>query len=202
MLQRRLLLSAAFFPAVLAACEAFGQANITPDPHPRLPPQPGQGLPIEDVRFLRRAVRLSEAQAEAGRLAAERAASPEVRRLGAAVAEEQAELRRKLENLAKARGVNLQQADAAAGAPADQSLAALRQASGDDVDRRFLARQLGLYTQQARMYQTEASNTPDAELSQVAIAALASLRAHFQTARQLGAPYGLRADTVEAPPQY
>lgn len=202
MLRRRLLLPAAFFPAVFAASGARAQVGITPGTTPRVPPQPGQGLPIEDVRFLRRAVRLSEAQAEAGRLAAEKATNPEVRRLAAAVAQEEAELHRKLENLAKARGVDLQQAEAAAAPPADASLAALRQASGDEVDRRFLARQLGLYTQQARMYQSEASATPDAELSQIAIAALAALRAHFETARQLGVPYGLRAETVEAPPQY
>ena len=31
---------------------------------------------------------------------------------------------------------------------------------------------------------------------------LAALRAHFETARTLGARFGLRADTVENPPQY
>ncbi|MBX6747357.1 MAG: DUF4142 domain-containing protein [Acetobacteraceae bacterium] len=201
MLRRRLLLPAIFLAAVTAR-GAPAQVSIMPDTAPRVPPQPGQGLPAEDVRFLRRAVRLSGAQAEAGRLAAEKATSPEVRRLGAEVAKEQTELRQKLENLAKARGIDLQQAETATDASEDSSLAALRQASGDEVDRRFLTRQLGLYTEQAKMYQTAASASPDAELSQIAIAALAALRRHFETARHLGAPYGLKADTVEAPPQY
>ena len=47
-----------------------------------------------------------------------------------------------------------------------------------------------------------ASNSPDAALARFGITALASVRAHFETARALGARFGLRVDTIENPPQY
>ncbi|CAH2601802.1 conserved exported protein of unknown function [Rhodovastum atsumiense] len=193
--RRSLLLVAGTAPALFAARSAVAQASLRPDPTPRLPPQPGQGLPAEDVRFLRRAARLSEAQQEAGRLAAAAAATPEIRQLAEAVAGEHATLLRELIAYAAKHGVDLQASE-------DTSLAGLRTARGEEMDRRFLARQLGLYAPLAEMYQAEASNTPDKELGRLAIAALAALRMRFETARQLGTGYGLSVETVEAPPQY
>jgi predicted outer membrane protein len=197
--RRRLLAAAILLGAAPRLARA--QANLMPDRTPRLPPQPGQGLPAEDLRFLQRAARLSAAQSEAGRIAAERASGPDVRALGAAVAEEATRLSQRLAALATARGVELPggQADEAGG---DASLAALRAASGEDVDRRFLSRQLALYPVQAEMFQAAASNSPDREVARLGIEALAALRAQFETAQQLGARFGLRADTVGNPPQY
>jgi hypothetical protein len=54
----------------------------------------------------------------------------------------------------------------------------------------------------AELYQTMASNSPDAALARFGITALASVRARFETARALGARFGLRVDTIEDPPQY
>jgi predicted outer membrane protein len=202
--QRRCILAAAtaiIGVGLLVPARVDAQASLRPDPTPRLPPQPGQGLPAEDVRFLQRAARLTEAQSEAGRIAAERASSPDVRRLASAVADENARRYQRIVAIAAARKVVLQ-ANPAEAATADPSLAALRQAAGEAVDRRFLARQLGLYPLEADLYQTEASNSPDRELSRLGIEALAVLRQHVETAQALGAPLGIQADAIEAPPQY
>jgi putative membrane protein len=165
-----------------------------------LPPQPGQGLPVEDVRFVQRAARLSEVQVDAGKVAAEKATTADVRALAAAIVNENTTLASRLEVLARTRGINLR--DPKGGAVTDLSLAGLHQAGGEDIDRRFIARQLGLYRLLADTYQTEASNSPDVELSRVAIVALAALRSQFETARRIGGRYGLDVGTVEAPPQY
>ena len=63
MLRRSLLLLAGL--AAPLAGPARAQTRITPDPTPRLPPQPGQGMAVEDVRGLQRAARISDAQIEA-----------------------------------------------------------------------------------------------------------------------------------------
>ena len=195
---RRTLLLAALLAAPLG--EALAQTRIVPDPTPRLPAQPGQGLSAEDARSLQRAARLSEAQVEAGRLGAERAGGAEVRQLAASIAEEHARLRQALGTLAAEHQVALQGREAAG--IEDRSLGALRQASGEAFDRAFLARQLSLHRIMAQLYQTMASNSPEPALQRFGITALAALRAHFETARTLGAGFGLSADTVENPPQY
>jgi len=101
--------------------------------------------------------------------------------------------------LARARGIELA---GGATAAADASLATLRDVAGEAFDRAFLARQLGLYPAMAELFQSMASNSPDPGLQRLGIAVLATLRRQFDTARALGAPMGLRAETVENPPQY
>ena len=45
---------------------AWSQANLRPDPHPRVPMQPGQSLPLEDALFLKEAASASQGQVELG----------------------------------------------------------------------------------------------------------------------------------------
>ena len=66
---------------------AWSQANIKPDPDPRVPPQQGQSLPREDALFLRQATAASQGQVELGRLAAEKAPDGELRSLAQRIAE-------------------------------------------------------------------------------------------------------------------
>jgi predicted outer membrane protein len=197
MLRRTLLLA-----AVLAAPSgaAWAQTRLVPDATPRLPAQPGQGLAAEDVRSIQRAARLSAVQVEAAGLAAERASGAEIKQLAARIGEDHARFRQALADLAATHRVDLP--DRQAAGIEDRSLAALRSASGEGFDRAFLARQLGLYRPMAELYQTMASNSPDHALNRFGITALAAVRAHFETARQLGARFGLSVDTVENPPQY
>lgn len=83
-MKRSFVLAACILP--LLAGTAVGQANIVPDPSPRLPPQPGQGLPLEDLRFLERGTDQSAIQMKIGKLAAERASDEAVRQFGSQVA--------------------------------------------------------------------------------------------------------------------
>jgi predicted outer membrane protein len=217
MLRRTLLLATAATaaPAGLAVGKAVAQANITPDPTPRLPPQPGQGLPLEDARFLRNAAALSAAQAGAAALAAERASDEGTRRFAAGLAERHRRLVEQVRGLASARGVS---ADAPrpgeeepGGGPmagARQRLEALRTAtgpsSGGDLNREFLAAQIEVHPALIELYQTEASHTTDRELGRFAITSLVGLQEDFAAAARLGERHGLRRpDGVLAnPPQY
>lgn len=210
---RRTLLTAAAASAGLAAGEARAQANIAPDPTPRLPPQPGQGPPAEDARFLRDAAALSDAQAGAAAAATERAAEEETRRLAHGLAERHRRLAEQVRGLARARGIVLDAAapgggGAGGGAPAaaKQRLEALRTAAapGGGIGREFLAAQLEVHPVLVEMYQTEASHSTDRELGRFAITTLVGLQEDFAAAVRLGERHGLRRpDRLLAnPPQY
>jgi predicted outer membrane protein len=213
MLRRTLLLAAAAVPG-LAAGDALAQANIRPDPTPRIPPQPGQGLPLEDVRFLRDAAALSAAEAEASRAAAERIGDEETRRLATSIAERHRRLAEQVQGFARTRGISLDaqgadQGGGAAGGPPAQAkrrLDALRAAAsgGGDPGREFLAAQIDVHPVLVEMYQVQSSHTTDRDLGRFAITALVGLQEDFGTAVRLGERQGLKPPTglLANPPQY
>lgn len=219
MFRRTLLLAAAAAaaaPAALTAGKARAQANIAPDPTPRLPPQPGQGLPLEDARFLRNAAALSGAQAEAAALAAERAGDEETRRLAAGLGERHRRLAEQVRGLARARGVSTDAPRTGEEEPGGGPMARARQrlegfraaaapgGGGGDLGREFLAAQLDVHPALVEMYQTQASHTTDRELGRFAITSLVGLQEDFAAAARLGERHGLRRpDRLLAnPPQY
>ena len=192
---------------VLAACilpllvgNAAGQANIVPDPRPRLPPQPGQGLPLEDLRFLERGMDQSVIQIKIGELAAERGSDEALSQFGSRVATDHEQIRQKLTELAQRRGVAV-----SARTPNEAwrgAIDQLQRQPGEDFDRAFLDMQLKTGQQLIELYQTQASNSTDTGLASFAITTLVQLQQHFAIAQQLGAQYGLSPETVEPPPQY
>lgn len=93
---------------LLGSQQTLGQANIRPETMPRLPPQPGQGLPIADQQFLGRAANLSEAEIDAGRLGAEKATSPELKEISQQLTTDHQNLRQSLQDLAQKNRVTLQ----------------------------------------------------------------------------------------------
>lgn len=214
MLKRTLLLAAAAAPAALAAGKARAQANIAPDPTPRLPPQPGQGPPLEDARFLRNAAALSGAQAEAAALAAERAGDEETRRLAASLGERHRRLAEQVRGLARARGVSTDAPRTGEEEPGGGPMARARQRlegfrtaaapGGGDLGREFLAAQIDVHPALVELYQTQASHTTDRELGRFAITSLVGLQEDFAAAARLGERHGLRRpDRLLAnPPQY
>jgi predicted outer membrane protein len=206
MLRRTLLHTASFAALLGGAGEARAQASIRPDPTPRVPPQPGQGLPLEDVRFLRGATALSTAEAEAAAATAQ-AGDEEVRRFAAHLAERHRGLAEQIAALARARGVDPAAAPGTSPggrvAEAKRRLEALRGAAAGD-GRAFLTAQLELHPVLVEMYQTQASNTTDHELGSFAIRTLVGVQEDFATAVRLGEGRGLRRPEhlLSNPPQY
>ncbi len=54
----------------------------------------------------------------------------------------------------------------------------------------------------AELFQSTASNSADPALQRLGITVLAAVRSHFDAARRLAEPMGLRVDIVENPPHY
>jgi predicted outer membrane protein len=185
---------------VLASGHALGQTDLTPDPTPRLPPQPGQGLPVEDQAFLLRAANLSSAEIEAGARGAEKATDPDVQQ----ISQELEAFHQKLLESLREFGADDQPASGEA-APVKSWSAELQQLSGlggEEFDRELLAWQLRAHTALARLYQVQASNTPESELAKFAILSFEQIQRQFGRLRELGAKYGLHVDRVGQPPQY
>jgi predicted outer membrane protein len=207
MFRRTLLLVAVAAPGVARAREAAAQSSLVPDRTPRLPPQPGQGLPLEDRRFLRDAAALSTAQAEAATQMAGRSGEEEARRLAAALAERHGRLAVQIGELAQQRGLPPGQPIPEAEAPSNpqvaaaiQRLAALRNPSARD----FLAAQIAVHPVLVEMYQTEASHTVDRDLGRFAITTLTGIQADFAAVVRLGERHGLPRPErlLSNPPQY
>lgn len=204
---RRVLLLLAAAPLCLPSVEARAQVGIRPDPMPRLPPQPGQAPPIDDVRFLRNAALLSAAQVEAAQAFSGQQGDEEARQLAARLAERHRGLAEELAGLAQER--NVEPVIPALDAPEGDVAAALRQleeikgATAPDA-RAFLEAQLQVHRVLVEMYQTEASHTSDYPLGGFAIKAMVGLQEDFSAVAQLGERHGLAPSErlLANPPQY
>jgi predicted outer membrane protein len=213
--------SAVFALICLAALTgtAWSQANLKPDPPPRVPPQPGQTLPLEDALFLKEAQESSQGQVELGRLAAEKAPDA-LRGLAQKIAETHGKLSEDLERLAGSR--NLPPADqlqpertdalGAAGAvtnpenvggglvqEANRSLSGL---SGDAFGKGYVEAQLRIHDRLVDLYQTQASHTPDRELATFAITSLVTIQKNRDELRDIGVRFGVDAPVEGQAIQY
>lgn len=198
---------------------AWGQANLRPDPEPRVPAQPGQAPPAEDVEFLKTATAMSRLEVRMGDAAA-RLTLPELQQLGRRIADDHRALERDVTALAKERGVDVSNADLAVpgqgepgggavtssrhapGQPYAQAPQRLAKLSGDQLDRDFVREQLLLHDRLVDLYQTQASNTPDSPLAGFAIKALVTIKRDQDDLRRFARQIGLSAHASGQPRLY
>ena len=185
---------------VLTNGAALAQTGIRPDPTPRLPPQAGQGLPVEDRQFITRALSLSEAEIEAARLAIQKASDAPIKEFSQRLATEHEKLREALRQIAEKNGITVDPSASQSKWQAD--LKRVEGLSGAEFDREYMRWQLHTHLATVNLYQVQASNSPQMELASFAITRLAEIQRHFDQAKQLGARHGAAIDTVRQPPQY
>ena len=196
----RNLVSATIVILMLSSAGALSQINIRPDPTPRLPPQAGQGLPLEDRQFISRAFNLSEAEIEAGRLAADKTESTGIRDFGQRLVTEHEKLRQAVQQLAQNNAITV---DPHASRSWWQSeLQRIGSLKGQEFDREYMSWQLRTHLALVNLYQTEASHSPELDLSKFAITTLVEIQRFFDQAKRLAAEYGVAIDTIKQPPQY
>ena len=199
---------------------AWSQTNLRPDPNPRVPPQPGQSLPLEDALFLKEAASASQGQAELGRLAAEKGPDDALRSLAQQIAETHVRLSADLKQLTDARTLppaeqlQPERTDAlgAAGAVsnpenvregmAQEAVQSLSGQSGDAFGKGYVEAQLRLHDRLVDLYQTQASHTPDRELSTFAITSLVAIQKDRDALRQMAGQFGVETSAGGQPIQY
>ena len=188
---------------------AWSQANIKPDPDPRVPPQQGQSLPREDALFLKEAALASQSQAELGRPAAEKAPDDQLRSLAGRITETHVRLAGDLKRLADSRDLppaeqlQPERTDAfgAAGAVsnpenaregmAQEAVRSLAGVGGDAFGKAYVEAQLRLHDRLVDLYQTQASHTPDRELATFAITSLVGIQKDRDALRQAADRFGI-----------
>jgi predicted outer membrane protein len=189
---------------------AWSQANLRPDPNPRVPPQPGQSLPLEDALFLKEAQDASQRQAELGQLATEKAPDDALRALAQKIAETHGRLGDDLKRLVASR--NLPPADPLkpertdalgaagavtnpehAGGRAQEAIRSLSGLSGEAFGKGYVEAQLGIHDRLVDLYQTQASNSPDRELATFAITSLVTIQKDRDALRQMAGRFGIDA---------
>lgn len=207
--------------AALATPPAWGQANLTPDPVPRLPAQPGQSPPAEDVEFLKTATAMSRVENQLGAVA-KNVSLPELRQLGGRIADNHRALESEVAKLAQERRVDLSQADLAVpnqggpggaasavtspqhvtGAQARQAMERLSGLHGDALNRGFVQEQMQLHDRLVDLYQTQASNTADGALASFAIKKLVVIQRDRDELRQFARQFGVGVDEQGQARQY
>lgn len=217
---RKIIIVTAAAVSLLPAA-AWAQANIRPDPNPRVPPQPGQTLPVEDALFLKEAALASQGQVELGQLAVQKAEDESLRAIAEQIAQTHARLSDELKKLAGSR--SLPPADqlqpevtdrfGAAGAVsnpenaregmAQEAIRSLSELGGAAFGKAYVVAQLRLHQRLADLYQTQASHTPDPEgLGAFAIKSLVLIQKDRDTLRQVAERFGIDADAEGQPVQY
>jgi predicted outer membrane protein len=199
---------------------AWSQANIKPDPDPRVPPQPGQSLPAEDALFLKEAASASQGQAELGRLATEKAPDDAFRSLAQRIAETHVRLTGDLKRLTDARTLppadrlQPERTDAfgAAGAVSNpenagegmvqEAIRSLSGETGEAFGKGYVETQLRLHDRLVDLYQTQASHTPDRELSTFAITSLVAIQKDRDALRQMAGQFGVETSAGGQAIQY
>lgn len=81
-------------------------------------------------------------------------------------------------------------------------IAAIGRTYGPGIRPRLSEVQLQMHFALVKLYQTEASQSPETDMAKFAITNLAQIQRVFDQAKRLGAERGVSVDTVKAPPQY
>lgn len=92
----------------LSVGTGWAQTSLIPKSDPRLPPQAGQGLPRDDVLFLKKAQRLNTLQIRAAEIATQKAQDDRVKQLAGDILRDHGNEIKRIGELAQSRGVDLQ----------------------------------------------------------------------------------------------
>ena len=136
----------------------------------------------EDVQFLRDIAEANLAEIAAGKLAAGKAQSPEVRNYGQHMVDEHTRAHKEAATLARARGLSLPEG------PSGQRQGAARKLedlSGADFDRAYMAQMVKDHGDTLQLLEKTAAQAQGKDLREFAQAAMAHVRKHLEAAQRL-----------------
>jgi putative membrane protein len=188
----RIKVVAAALAVAAAPCAAWVARAQQPPPPPR-PVAPGAGPaarppgaqakgPVNDRLFVAAAAAGGQAEVAAGRMAVERAGSPEVKQFAQQVVDDHNRANQELTALASAKQIPLPAAlDVKDQAAADR----LGGLSGPDFDRDYIRQQVAAHMDAVAEFEAEAERGQDPDLKAFAGKTLRTMRRHLQMARQM-----------------
>jgi putative membrane protein len=132
--------------------------------------------------FLVNAAQTDLLEIEAGKLASEKAQSPQVKKFGQMLVQDHGQASKELQQIAQQKGVQVPQS-----LPPDkqQSLQQLEGMSGAEFDRNFAQEMVNGHQQAVQMYEQAAQSAQDPEIRSFAEGKLPTLREHLKMAQAL-----------------
>jgi putative membrane protein len=135
-----------------------------------------------DVQFLRDVASVNLAEIATGKLAAQKAVSPQVRKYGQQMAEEHAKANEQAAALAKARGLSLPEEPEGT---RQGSAKRLEDLSGEKFDRAYMDQMVKDHGETLQVLQRAAAEAQDPSVRAFAERALPHVRRHLETAQQI-----------------
>lgn len=144
--------------------------------------RPTKTMQQADLQFVREAAGGGMAEVELGRLAAEKATNPNVKKFGQMMVDDHSKANQQLAQLAKQKKLEVP-----ATLPPDAKAAKerLSQLSGMEFDRAFMRQMLNDHQKTIALFQRQAESGEDPELRQLAKQTLPVLQQHLELAQQI-----------------
>ena len=140
------------------------------------------GLDSADKTFVRKAAQGGMAEVELGKLAAERAASPQVKKFGERMVADHTKANQELKEMAGRKNIPLPESVDAKDEATKQKLASL---SGEEFDRAYMSDMVKDHTQDVSEFKHETTSAKDPEVKQFATKTLPTLEQHLKVAKQI-----------------
>lgn len=160
-------------------------------------PAAGSAAPLSstDQRFVQKAAQGGLAEVQLGQLAAQKAASQQVRMLGEQMARDHGQAHTELQRLAASKGIGLPKE------PSEEhreKLADLQEQSGRDFDRSYTDFMVKEHDKDIEEFEQQSENGSDPQLKAYAAKTLPVLRAHREHAESTRSAVESRASTSRA----
>jgi putative membrane protein len=135
-----------------------------------------------DKKFVREAAQGGMAEVELGKLATEKASSPEVKKFGQRMVDDHSKANEQLKEVASSQGITLPSRLSAKDEMTKERLSKL---SGEQFDKAYMSDMVKDHTQDVSDFQQEANSARDPAVKEFAEKTLPVLKSHLREARQI-----------------
>jgi putative membrane protein len=135
-----------------------------------------------DKKFVREAAQGGMAEVELGKLATEKASSPEVKKFGQRMVDDHSKANDQLKEVASSQGISLPSKLSAKDEMTKERLSKL---SGERFDKAYMSDMVKDHTQDVADFQQEANSASDPAVKEFAEKTLPVLKSHLREARQI-----------------
>ncbi|MFY9947473.1 MAG: DUF4142 domain-containing protein [Candidatus Sulfotelmatobacter sp.] len=135
-----------------------------------------------DKKFVREAAQGGMAEVELGKLATEKASSPEVKKFGQRMVNDHSKANEQLKEVASTQGITLPSKLSAKDEMTKEHLSKL---SGEQFDKAYMSDMVKDHTQDVADFQQEANSASDPAVKEFAEKTLPVLKSHLREARQI-----------------
>jgi putative membrane protein len=143
-----------------------------------------------DTKFANMAARDGEAEVIAGKLAAEKASSEDVKKFGQQMVDDHTKANEELKSIAKSKNIDLEKAQAQGTKKGERISQKLSKLEGADFDKGYVMVMLKEHESAVKQFEGESKNGQDEELKAFAAKTLPTLQHHLEMVKELQSKVG------------